>query len=137
MEYKKFFRKVWFNTILKFKKSFNPSYKLGDVNETTSKVYLICHRVISSPDSILTIAPLTYKRYIRSKDDKLFIIMKEHSVTIVNHVYSYDITLGSRMMFKLKNRFDSSLEERRMSIEKEVTNNVTNSLDKIIEGLDG
>lgn len=137
MEYKKFFRKVWFNTILKFKKSFNPSYKLGDVNETTSKAYLICHRVISSPDSILTIAPLTYKRYIRSKDDKLFIIMKEHSVTIVNHVYSYDITLGSRMMFKLKNRFDSSLEERRMSIEKEVTNNVTNSLDKIIEGLDG
>lgn len=115
------------------KKAFDPNYKLGQFNPTESKAYLICHRLIMDPNSILMLAPLSGKKYVKQSDGKLFIMIDDWGLTIVNHKYSYNITLPHRLLFKLRNAFDSSLEERRIKMENEIMGNVHNSLDKIKE----
>jgi hypothetical protein len=113
------------------KKTFDPNYKSGTINSTESKAYLICHRLIVDPNSTLMMAPLSGKKYVKQSDGKLFIMIWDWGLTIINHKYSYDITLPNRLLFKLVKTFDNSLEDRRLMMEKEILGNVHNSLDKI------
>lgn len=129
----RFLNRIRLKICIAAKKAFDPNYKLGEINSTESKAYLICHKLIMSKDSILMVAPLSGKKYVKQPDGKLFIIIDDWGLTIVNHKYSYNISLPHRLLFKLRLTFDHSLEERRILMEKEIMGNVQSSLDKIKE----
>jgi len=99
--------------------------------ETTS----ICKRLISLPDSILLISPISGKRYIKSEDNQLFVIIENFEVTIVNHSYSYDIKMGTKAFSHITNIFDNEVEKRRLEMENEIRSNVKHSLSNIFKGI--
>jgi hypothetical protein len=57
-------------------------------------------------------------------------------LTVVNHQYSYNISLqGSNVYKRICNIFDNEVEKRRELMEKEIYSNVKHSLSTIVKNL--
>jgi hypothetical protein len=92
----------------------------------------VCKKFIYEPDSIMLLTPITGKRYIRSENSQIFIILESHRVKIINHVYAYDVLMNDRSWNQLIKLFDNEVEKRREDFEKQITKNIKTSLQKII-----
>lgn len=92
----------------------------------------VCKKFIYEPDSIMLLTPITGKRYIRSENSQIFIILESHRVKIINHVYAYDVLMNDRSWNQLIKLFDNEVEKRREEFEKQITKNIKTSLQKII-----
>jgi hypothetical protein len=92
----------------------------------------VCKKFIYEPDSIMLLTPITGKRYIRSENNQIFIILESHRVKIINHVYAYDVHMNDRSWNQLIKLFDNEVEKRREDFEKQITKNIKTSLQKII-----
>ena len=44
----------------------------------------VCKKFIYEPDSIMLLTPISGKRYIRSENNQIFIILESHRVKIIN-----------------------------------------------------
>ncbi len=95
----------------------------------------ICKKLIAKPETLLLISPISGKRYIRSEDKQLSIIIQNYEVTIVNHSYSYDIKIEPKAYSKISNIFDHEVEKRRMEMENEIRSNVKHSLSNIYKNI--
>jgi hypothetical protein len=95
----------------------------------------ICRALISNEDSLLLISPISGKRYIKSDDDQIFIIIESTQVTIVNHHYSYNIEIWGKSLDRITTMFDHEVEKRRAHMEIEITSNVKHSLSSIYKNL--
>ena len=80
----------------------------------------------------MLLTPITGKRYIRSENSQIFIILESHRVKIINHVYAYDVLMNDRSWNQLIKLFDNEVEKRREDFEKQITKNIKTSLQKII-----
>ena len=60
------------------------------------EAFSISKRLISKRETTLLISPISGKRYIKSDDNQLFIIIESHQMTIVNHQYSYNIDIAGK-----------------------------------------
>jgi flagellar biosynthesis/type III secretory pathway protein FliH len=80
----------------------------------------------------MLLTPITGKRYIRSENNQIFIILESHRVKIINHVYAYDVHMNDRSWNQLIKLFDNEVEKRREDFEKQITKNIKTSLQKII-----
>ena len=105
------------------------------VTEYDNEAFSICKRLTSKPESILLISPISGKRYIKSDDNQLFIIIESHQMTIVNHQYSYNIDIAGKAYEKISQVFDSEVERRREKMEAEIRANVKHSLSNIYKSL--
>lgn len=103
------------------------------IDENSEECLQICRRLISLDDSILLIAPLSKKRYIKNNPLGISIIIHGNIVQIINHTYSYLVVLGQKDSEKIHRIYDSRIEERRMEFEKEIKSNIKHSLKNIIE----
>lgn len=112
------------------KSIFDPAYK-NESNTQQTSAYLICKRLIEREGTVLLMAPLSGKRYIKMDDGNLFVIISSDSIQIINHVYSYVIPMQPRMIYKILDAFDSKMESIRISMENEITGNIQNSLNQI------
>jgi hypothetical protein len=92
----------------------------------------VCKKFIFEPDSIMLLTPISGKRYIRSENNQIFIILESHRVKIINHVYAYDVLMNDRSWNQLIKLFDNEVEKRREDFEKQITKNIKTSLQKII-----
>lgn len=92
----------------------------------------ICKKFIANPDSTLLLTPRTNKRYIKSSNDEIFIILESYRIKIINHVYAYDVLLTDSSWNKLIDYFDVEVEKRREEFEKQITSNIKSSLYKIL-----
>lgn len=92
----------------------------------------VCKKFIYEPDSIMLLTPITGKRYIRSENSQIFIILESHRVKIINHVYAYDVLMNDRSWNQIIKLFDNEVEKRREEFEKQITKNIKTSLQKII-----
>ena len=105
-----------------------------ELDITQQKARTICLKLLNDPTSeLLMSGPWQEKRYIKNND--YFIIIHSAGLKIVNHVYSYDIRLEGSHNEKLKNYFDKKLNGVRENMEEEIMQNVTHSLDTIINNL--
>lgn len=95
----------------------------------------ICKYLIIKQSSILLISPISNKRYIKSDDKNLFIIIEYNQMTIVNHSYSYTIDIFGKPFERLSKLFDQEVEKRRQEMENEIKSNVKHSLSNIYETL--
>ena len=98
-------------------------------------VFSICKYLISNQETILLISPISGKRYIRSDQSQLFIIIENHQITIVNHHYSYNIDIAGRSYERIAQIFDAEVEKRREQMETEIKANVKHSLSNIYKNL--
>jgi hypothetical protein len=84
---------------------------------------------------VLLLSPISGKRYIKSHDEQLFIIIESNLITIVNHQYSYNINIWGKPLETIIRMFDIEVEKRREAMEMEIRSNVKHSLANIFKNL--
>ena len=129
---KRFFQLV----ALKSLKALNAPQKSQEVHSEYEKECIaVCKALMHKEDSTLLMSPISGKRYIKSHDEQLFIIIDKHQVTIVNHQYSYTIDIWGKPLDRIIKNFDVEVERRREIMEIEIRSNVKHSLSNIYKTL--
>lgn len=108
----------------------------GEVDVQQTSAYLICKKLIEKPGTVLLMSPVSGKRYIKLDNEEIFVIINPHSVQIINHIYSYTIPVGGRVLHKILNVFDNKMENMRNKMENDIINNIQKSLNQIKKDLD-
>lgn len=94
----------------------------------------ICKKLISKPTSKLTNAPISFKRFITCEENNMFIVIKDRTITLINHVYSYNVFVESLENYiQILEIFDKEMEKRRQDLEDEIKNNIQHSLKEILK----
>ena len=134
--------------IIRFFKRFKMKFYLWSKRSSLMKTYQeeittyektcfkICLKLISSPDSDFMIAPMSNKRYIRNNKFDMFVTMDYGRVEITNHVFNYNVKLSDRDWQRLTFIFDTETEKRRLGTEQEVSSQIKNSLEHVLEKLE-
>jgi hypothetical protein len=122
-------------TYIWLKKMLDPNIRNSQTLDITQqKAKQVCLKILNDPESeLLMSVHWQEKRYIKNND--YFVIIHPKGVKIVNHIYSYDIPLEGSHIEKLKKYFDKKLNDVRENMEEEIMQNVTHSLDTIINNL--
>ena len=128
---KRFVQKVAIKVI----KATDPNKMSKPHSDYETESVAICRKLISKPDTTLLISPISGKRYIKSDDNQLFIIVELNQLTIVNHAYSYNIRLDTKGYQKIVTVFDAEVEKRREKMEQEIRSNVKHSLEQIYKNI--
>ena len=122
-----------FKIYLYLKNKFDPPKQ---ISEEENFCYEICEKLINNPQSKLTIAPLSNKRYIKNDETSMFIVIGNGGIMLINHVYSYNIYCEYYEKYnELIKMFDNEVEKKRLQLETEIKSNIQHSLKKILEGL--
>ena len=129
--FKRFSQKVAIRVL----KMLDPSKYLAPKNEYEAETISICKRLASAEGSTLLMSPISGKRYIRSKDNQIHVIIEGHLVTIVNHSYSYVIPMEGKSHERLIRMFDMEVEAQRDVMEDEIRANIKHSLSTIYKSL--
>ena len=95
----------------------------------------ICKKLILKEDTTLLYTPISTKRYIRNEKNQIFVILENHSVKVINHVYSYTVFLEQTTWNNIVSTFDNELEKRRDNFEKEIISNIKHSLQNILQNI--
>lgn len=95
----------------------------------------ICRKLISKPETLLLLTPISNKRYIKNDDSGIFVILEGRSIKVINHVYSYVVFLEDKSWYKITGVFDDEVEKRRESFEHEITSNIRHSLQNIYKNI--
>lgn len=120
---------------IKVIKAFDINNGRPKIGEYEAESVSICKKLIEKTDTVLLISPISGKRYIKSDDNQLFIIIEDYQMTIVNHSYSYNIPLGLKAFTRVSKIFDNEVESRRMKMETEIRSNVKHSLSNIYKNI--
>lgn len=96
---------------------------------------LIFRRMIKSEDSELLISPLSNKKYVKNETKRLLLILDGHELTVINHVFSYNIDISQKTNLSLSGAFEIEVEKRRLDMEKSFRENVKHSLKTIMTKL--
>ena len=113
----------------------DPSKYQAPKNEYEVEALAICKRLSARKTSTLLMSPISGKRYIRSKDNQIHVIIDGHLITIVNHSYSYVIPMEGKSHERLIRMFDMEVEARRNVMESEIRANIKHSLSNIYQNL--
>lgn len=97
--------------------------------------YLICSKLINNPNTELVVSPLSSKKYIKSDDSNIFVILQGRTVQIINHTYSYSILTDDKTWEKIMSLFNYEQERRCLKLESEVDVNIKKSLKNISNNL--
>ena len=108
----------------------NPDMRDVNLSPNEKKTLSIVLIVLKNENSLLSLCPITGKRYIKYKD--YFIVIDTQRIQLVNHVYGYDIFLTGKQFYNLKMKFDNKLYNLFKEIEDEILSNVKHSLDEIL-----
>jgi hypothetical protein len=120
-----------FKFYLRLKEKFDPTQPPKD-----EELYSIdiCKKLIQCSPSKLTIAPLSNKRYIKNDDNDMFIVIQDRTISLINHVYSYNVFIENDKLYnEVLTHFDNELEKRRLELEDEIRSNIKHSLKSILE----
>jgi len=107
-------------------------------SDKESKVIHIVRTLIQDETSVMMVAPISKKRYIRNERRKMFVIMEDVYMTLASSksMYYYNLKVNERVSKMLEKVYDNVLENRRNIMEKEMVAGVTNNLDFIANHMD-
>ena len=122
--------KLLFRVYLNLKEKFDPT---PSPKEEEIFCVEICEKLIENTNSKLTIAPISNKRFIKNDDKDMFVVISNRQISIINHVYSYNVYIESDVLYnKILNNFDKVVEQKRQELEDEIKNNIKHSLKNIL-----
>jgi len=123
--------KLIFRLYIYLKDKFDPKYPITEEEIYCSK---ICLTLIDSPNSQLTMSPISYKRFIKNEEKDVFVVINNREITLINHVYGYNLMMEDENMYQnIIQKFDLTLEQKRQKFENEMRDNVRHSLKTILE----
>lgn len=126
--------KLLYKVYLSLKDKFDPRPIVTNQEATSVD---ICKKLIAKESSHLTLAPKSYKRFIKNDDHDMFIVIQDRTINLINHVYSYSVYIESTELYnELIDEFDLELEKRRQILEDEIVANIQHSLKNILEKID-
>jgi hypothetical protein len=126
--------RLLFKIYLNLKERFDPSIPIPEEEKITVE---ICKKLIVDPESKLTFAPISGKRFIKNENKNMFVVIESHTINLINHVYSYSVYLSSQSDYKdITQSFDGVLENKRQLLEDEIRSNIQHSLQTILKKLD-
>ena len=126
--------RLLFKVYLNLKERFDPTIPIPEEEKITVE---ICKKLIVDPESKLTFAPISGKRFIKNENKNMFVVIESHTINLINHVYSYSVYLSSQSDYKdITQSFDGVLENKRQSLEDEIRSNIQHSLQTILKKLD-
>lgn len=129
-----FVPRILFKIFLFLKEKFDPTLPIPDEERITLE---ICKKLLDDPSSKLTLAPISNKRFIKNDKKDMYIVIHEHTINLINHVYSYSIYLSDSDGYQeITSKFDSLLDAERLKLEDEIKNNIKHSLSSILAKLD-
>lgn len=129
-----FIPKLLYKVFLALKEKFDPKQPVPIDEKIT---FEICFKLLDDVNSKLTLAPLSHKRFIKNETKDMFIVLHEHSVKLINHIYSYSVYISNTNLYaELVDKFDKKLDDERMKLETEFNNNINHSLEEILKKLD-
>ena len=102
------------------------------VSETQKMCMSIARSMITHADSKFLLAPLSGKRYIKNSSMDLFIILDNHTISITNHIYHYDVVVSERNWERLIKMYDGKVETIRQEYEDQIMSQIEHSLENII-----
>jgi len=125
--------RLLFRIYLSLKEKFDPTPPIPEEEKITVE---ICKKLINNPESKLTYAPISNKRFVKNEGKNMFIVIEQHTINLINHVYSYSVYLSNSNDYnEIITSFDKVLEFERQSLEDEIRTNIQHSLTTILEKL--
>jgi hypothetical protein len=123
--------KLLFKFYLKLKERFDP---IPQPKEEEMFCIEICKKLVPNENSKLTIAPVSNKRYIKNDEKDMFIVIYDRTISLINHVYSYNVFIESDKLYEeVIKLFDNELDKRRIELEDEIRSNIKHSLKSILD----
>lgn len=130
---KRFTQKV----AIKLSRLMNPLDRRETYEDSELEAAMLFRRMIKDPESELLTSPLSSKYYVKNDDLRILIIMTEYDITIINHIFGYNVRITQKTFRNLHESFVKKVEHRRNVMETEYKNNVKHSLQTIIKRIDG
>lgn len=96
----------------------------------------ICRKMLDQKDTVLLIAPISSKRYMKNERYGIYVIFHGRTVEVINHVYNYTVPLDDKTWDLMIEDFNYELEERRKEFEGEISRNIKHSLKTILKSMD-
>lgn len=125
--------RLLFKIYLSLKERFDPKPIIPEEEKITIE---ICKKLLEDESSSLFLAPSSNKRFVVNKSRDIFIVIHEHTINLINHVYSYSIYVSdSQSYVDVVNKFDKVLDDERLKLEEEIKNNIQHSLSSILNKL--
>ena len=119
---------------IRFSRMMNPldNEKMTQSEREASAIF---KKLLKEPESELLTSPLSGKYYLRAEDKSMLLVLGHGQISIVNHVYGYNVPLSQKCERSLVDTFLAEVEFRRNQMEDEYKNNVQHSLKAIIKNL--
>ena len=125
--------KLLYKIYLYLQEKFDPKPPITDEEKFCLR---ITKKLIENESSVLTLAPLSQKRFIKNDELRMFIMIENRVINIVNHIYSYTLVIEDIDAYKeIISEFDNKLDTIRISLETEFRMNIQNSLKNILESI--
>jgi hypothetical protein len=125
--------KPLFEIYLYLRDKFNPKPIISDEEKCAVE---IAKNLINLEDSILYIAPISNKLFIRHDKKNIYVVIDVRNILIINHIYSYSIYIESDELYStLIDFFNQTLEKKRDDFEKEIKKNIQHSLKNILDNM--
>ena len=125
--------KPLFKLYLYLRDKFNPKPIISDEERYATS---IAKNLILLDDSILYLAPISNKRFIRNDKNNIYVVIDVRNILIINHTYSYSVYIESDdLYFQVVECFNQTMEKKRLEFEKEIKKNIQHSLKNILENL--
>jgi hypothetical protein len=125
--------KLLYKIYLYLQEKFDPKPPITDEEKFCLE---ITKKLILKDNSVLTLAPLSQKRFIKNDELQMFIMIENRVINIINHIYSYTLVIEDVDAYQeVINQFDDKLDSIRLSLETEFRTNVQSSLKNILESI--
>ena len=125
--------KPLFKLYLYLRDKFNPKPIISDEERYAVS---IARKLIGLEDTILYIAPISHKRFIRNDKNNIYVVVDVRNILIINHIYSYSVYIESDELYhSLVDFFNQTMERKREEFEKEIKSNIQHSLKNILENM--
>ena len=119
---------------IKFTRMTNPR-ESGKISQSEREASSIFRKLLKEPESELLTSPLSGKYYLRAEDKSILLVLGNGQISIVNHVYGYNVPLSQKCEKLLTINFLEEVEDRRTKMETEYNSNIQHSLKTIIKNL--
>jgi hypothetical protein len=127
---KRYFQKVGIYLIKKI--NFSGKEKL---NYNENEASILFRRIVSDPSTDLVTSPVSGKYYLKSLKNDMLIILSGNQISIINHIYGYNVYISNFLYERLRNVFVEELDKRIFNMEEEFRMNIQHSLKNIIKSL--
>jgi hypothetical protein len=125
--------KLMFKVYLYLKNKFDPK---PPITEEEKFCIEITKELINRENSVLTLAPLSQKRFIKNDELNMFIMIDNRLINIINHIYSYTLVIEDTNSYEeILSNFDKKLDSIRISLETEFRSNIQSSLKNILDSI--